>query len=648
MDILVPDNWLRDYLTTKATKKDVQKYLSLSGPSVERILNDKDYPTYAIEVTTNRVDSASVYGIAREASAILPRFNIAAKLLPIKLSHKEKLLKKVKYLDAVVDKGLCPRFTAVLIKNVTVKPSPKYIQERLEAVGVRPINNVVDISNYVMHELGQPMHTFDYDKIKNAKMILRESKKGEKITTLDGQDYVLSAGHIVIEDGSGQIIDLVGIMGGKNSMVDTQTKNVLMFVQTYEPTHIRKTSMQLAKRSEASALFEKGLDPELVETGIRRGIVLFEELTGGVAEKEILDIYSAPYKTKVVKLTKNFIETRLGIKLTPTEITNTLKPLGFEMKWIKDNLEVSVPSYRAKDVSIPEDITEEVARIYGYQNIPNNIMAGELPLQSINTPFRFETNIRNILKGMNGIEIYTLSLVSKAQAGEGALKLKNPLGTETEYLRTQLQPSLESAAKDNVHIKDPFFLYELSNVYLPRKNDLPEERMKLGAIFLGYLYREAKGILEGLLEQLNVNYKFEVKDADAYLPNHRLIIRTKEEIGELGVLKSNYIYFQIDLEKLKDASNEVRGFTPLSKYPPQVEDMTLVLPDMTRVGDIIEEIVDTEFVANSELKDVYENSYTFRIWYHSDEKTLTNAEVEKIREKIINNISKKFGATIKA
>ncbi|MEK7526557.1 MAG: phenylalanine--tRNA ligase beta subunit-related protein, partial [Patescibacteria group bacterium] len=233
MDILIPDNWLREYLKTKATKKDLAKYLSLSGPSVERILNEDKYPTYAMEVTTNRVDSANIYGIAREASAILPKFKISAELLPLKTKSKQKFSDKVKYLNLKVDFKLCSRSTAILIKDVEIKSSPKIVQERLTAVGVRPINNIVDISNYVMHELGQPMHTFDYDKIGKSTMILRESKKGEKITTLDGLSYNLPGGDILIEDGNSTIIDLPGIMGGKNSMVDEKTKNVLVFIQTY-------------------------------------------------------------------------------------------------------------------------------------------------------------------------------------------------------------------------------------------------------------------------------------------------------------------------------------------------------------------------------------------------------------------------------
>ena len=283
MDIKIPDNWLRDFLKTKATSSEVAKYLSLSGPSVEKV----EESVYFIEVTTNRVDVASIMGVAREAAAILPQFGVKARLQPIKLLNL-KFSAKVDYLEAEVDHKLCSRFSAVLIKNVQIKQSPDWLKERLAAVGVRPINNVVDISNYVMHELGQPVHTFDYDKIRGAKMILMESRKGERLTTLDGKTHTLSGGDIVIEDGEGRLIDLAGIMGGGNSAVDEGTKNVLLFVQTYNPVNIRQTSMSLAQRTEAATLFEKGLDPELVTDGIGRGIELFVKLTGGKAEKEIL------------------------------------------------------------------------------------------------------------------------------------------------------------------------------------------------------------------------------------------------------------------------------------------------------------------------------------------------------------------------
>ncbi|MGB6882005.1 MAG: phenylalanine--tRNA ligase beta subunit-related protein, partial [Microgenomates group bacterium] len=379
MDILISDNWLRDFVKTDATAKKIAECLSLSGPSVDKTEKKAKDTIYHIEVTTNRVDSASVYGIAREAAAILPRFNIKARFLPLRVKANQKFTKNVKYLDVKIDHKLCPRFTAILIKNVKTKPSPDYIKKRLMAVGERPINNIVDISNYIMHEIGQPVHTFDYDKIAGAKMILRASKKGEKITTLDGITHELPGGDIVIEDGDGRLIDLAGIMGGKNTAIDRNTKNVLLFVQTYNPVNIRKTYISLGQRTEAAALFEKDLDPELVSLAMRRGIDLFIKLTGGKPKKEVLDIYPKPYKAKALKTTLDFIKDRLGVDLSKQEISKILCSLDFEINWKGKELEVLIPSFRAKDISLPEDIIEEVARIYGYHNLPSTLMTGVIP-----------------------------------------------------------------------------------------------------------------------------------------------------------------------------------------------------------------------------------------------------------------------------
>lgn len=649
MDILIPDNWLRDYLKTKADAKDIAQYLSLCGPSVEKIEKTKYGPVYSIEVTTNRVDSASIYGIAREAHAILPRFGIKTILQPIKQA-KLKLVKKVKYLNAQVDFNLCPRFTAVLIRNTKIGPSPKWMQERLLAVGERPINNIVDISNYLMHELGQPMHTFDYDKIKGAKMILRASRKGEEVITLDTKKHSLPEDVMVIEDGEGRLIDLAGIMGGALSAVDEQTKNVLLFVQNYNPVNIRRASMKLAHRTEAAVLFEKGVDPELVSLGMQEAIELFVKLTGGKAEKEILDLYPNSYKEKVIKISKEFIQERLGIEIKNQEIVKFLESLGFKVSNKKDNFEIKVPSFRSGDVSIPEDIVEEVARIYGYHNLPSKIMTGEIPNPLVNSPFNFEQKIKYLIKGLGGVEVYTLSLVSEKETTSNSLKLRNPLGKDSEFLRTSLLPSLSKAASENLGLKEKFQLFEMANIYLPRKNDLPEERLILGGIFSDHSYREAKGMVETILNSLNIKYQEIPEDTAYFMPSQRIVYKADgQKIGEVGILeKNNFIYYEFEVEKIRKLGAWIKSYNPIPKYPAQIENLTFTLPEKTKVGEVIS-LVDKidKLIFKFELKDIYKNAYTFKIWYQHPTKTLTDQEVEKLREKIISEVSKKFGATFK-
>lgn len=655
MDLKILDSWLKDYLNTKAKPEKIAECLSLCGPSFERLHKIKKDVVYDVEITTNRVDSASHFGIAREAAAILPRFKIKASLQPIKVRSTQEIVNRVKWLDVQIDHKLCSRFTCILVRDVKIKDSPQKIKDRLMAVGLRAINNIVDISNYLMLDLGQPVHTFDYDKINRQKMILRSAKKGEKIITLDGQIQQLPGGDIVIEDGTGKLIDLCGIMGAKNSAIDGSTKNVLLFVQTYNPTYIRKTSMSLGKRSDAASLFEKGIDPELVEVTIRKGIEMFIGLTQGKPEKEILDLYPNPYLDKYVNLSLSFVNDRLGVKLAKKEVTESLESLGFKVSWKQDDLVVSIPSWRAKDVTIPEDIVEEIARIYGYHNLSSSLMTGIIPDPLPNAPFEFENKVKNILKGWGGNEVYTLSMAAKdkvALSGDASwvLKLKNPLGSDGEYMRLSLAPSLVDAVKANSHEKNPFFLFEIANIYPPVRGELPDEQMVLGAIFSGFNWTETRGIIDGLLEQLGIEYTTRVGDAKEFESQHRLeFLSHKEHLGVFGKLEQNSLfYFEFDMKTLQKISLPVSIFTPIPKYPSQIEDLNLSWPSRTLIGNIVEEIKKTDHqVVFVEMIDEYENSKTFRIFYQNKEKTLTDKDVELIRKKILEKLDKKFGVKLK-
>ncbi len=652
MDIKVPNSWLKKLLDTKATPVEIAKYLSLCGPSIERTkkTDDGDF-IYNVEVTTNRVDTASIIGIAREAAAILPRFGIAARLITNDKKPKTllKFVKKVKYLDVTVDPKLCPRFTAVLIKNVTIKESPQEIKSLLEKVDVRPINNIVDVSNYIMHELGQPVHTFDYDKIENGKMLLRESKKDEIIKTLDGKEFKLNGGDIIIQGAEGKLIDLCGIMGGENSAIDSNTKNVLLFVQNYNQHKIRKTSMLLGQRSEAAVLFEKGLDSENVKPAILSAISMIEKLSGGNAEKEILDIYPKPYKTKTVSVSKDEIDRIIGIDIPAKDMVIYLTNLGFDVNLKGGSFRISVPSYRANDIDIREDIAEEVARIYGYHNIPCVLMSGALPAPKINSEFILERKIKETLQALGATEVYNLSLVTSKMAGENALRLKNALGSDTEYLRTSLRPSLIQDIENNSQEKGFVHIFEISNIYEPRKNDLPNEKLNLSGIIKKGMYRENKGIVEKLLEELNIDYTTKIIERQGYFPNQRIEVRSeKDTIGEYGNLENGLFVYEFDIQKLISAKKIVQKYKEVAKYPPQVEDLTLVVPDKTLIGDVIETVYSiSNMVYRVELTDIYDANYTFNIQYQSEDHTLTDKEVEEIRNKILSSLKSKFGIQVK-
>jgi phenylalanyl-tRNA synthetase beta chain len=650
MDIKILDSWLREYLDAKISSTKLAEYLSLCGPSVERIKDFGQDKIYEIEITTNRIDSASVYGIAREASAILPRFNVAAKLNPIGRDNGFKFLPKVDYLKAIVDPTLCPRFSAVLIRNVKYGESPQKISKRLESAGVRSINNIVDISNYIMLELGQPVHTFDYDKIKDHKMLLRESKKGEKIETLDNKSFTLPGGDIVIEDGSGRLIDLAGIMGGNLSAVDDTTKNVLLFVQTYNSTNIRKTSMALAQRTMAATIFEKGTDTELTKTAILKALNMFKEITKGSAEKQILDIYKSPIKLNKISVSLEFIKQRLGIPISKSDISSYLKALQFSVSWNNENLTVEVPSFRNNDIKEDVDVIEEIARIYGYHNLPSRLMTGDLPGRSSSPIFTFEENIKNFLSGLGGNEVYTLSLVRKEYAGKNSLKIKNPLGSDSEYLRTTLMPSLLEAAVKNSGTTEIFHIFEMANIYLPVKNRLPKEILMLAGIFEGYSHREAKGIVEALFEKLHINFEVKVADNSNFAKEKCLEIRSgKTTLGYFGYLNnSKNIYYELDVETLYKTSPKKLTYKEIPKFPAQVEDITLILPERLYLSEIVKAFSNTEQIKKHELMDTYgDRNYTFRLWFQNEDKTLTDTEVEKIRNKLLDLLITKYGVKIK-
>ncbi len=614
MDIKILDSHLREYLDTKATPVEIAKYMSLCGPTFDRTKKfGKDY-LYEIEVTSNRVDAASILGIAREAAAILPQFGIKARLRKIPNS-KSQVPKKSLPLKLVSNPKLENRLTGLIFENVKNWESPEWLKERLEASGMRSLNAVVDITNYIMLTIGHPCHVFDYDKIKAHTITVRESRPGEKITSFDNKTYKLPGGDIVFENIDGRIIDLPGIIGTKNSAVSTDTKKVLLFFDNNNSNKIRRTSMSLGIRTVAATLNEKHVDPELIPQAMNLGINLFQSVCNASLASKIYDIYPKPYREKTVSIDKQFIERILGINMDKNKITNLLKSLGFSLKWTRDNLEVKVPSFRAHDINIPEDIVEEIARIYGYHNLPSQLMAGEIPKQVTNTPFKFEESIRQTLKGFGGVEVLTYSLVSLDLAGKDALKLQNPLGADTEYLRTSLKTSLFNALTENAGHDKPYHIFEIANVYSSQKNDLPKETMMLAGICVYYDYRVGKGMLEALFESLNIHYNISLEP------------------------EKSVFYYEFEVEKLR-ASVKPKRYLPLPKYPPQIEDITIEIPEGKYVKDIIQSAKQaSKLVSSIELIDIYERKFTFRITYLHPEKNLSDKEVEKERSKITNSLS---------
>lgn len=678
MNILIPDKWLREYLKTDATPKQLKEYLSLCGPSIERINEIDGAIVYDVEITTNRPDSMSVVGIAREAAAILPRFGVPAKLLNDPYSLKTDLIVKSfvklydntstgsisttkKPLNIKTDPKLNPRWTSIVLQNVSIKPSPQWLQDFLTLTGIRPINNIVDITNYLMRAFGQPAHAFDYGEIKPNKkgiptMILRAAKKGEKIITLDEKEHSLPGEDIIIEDGSRRLIDLCGIMGAKNSSITEKTTSIVLFMQTYKAEQIRKTSMALAHRTEAAQLFEKGIDSELVLPTIIKGIELVKELSGGEVANKIYDLYPKPYTPYEVTVQKSKLNTYVGDILSDSEIKNILAPLGFKTKMTQQGLTVSVPSFR-RDVEIDVDIIEEVARIYGYHNIQNKLPDTQPPVVIPDRTLTWEKEIKIKLRDWGYTETYTYSMISEALMDifnidkSQTYKIANPLSSEWEYMRPNLLPSLLQTIEYNLHFRRDFQLFELSMIYEYRKNDLPNERPILAVAWTEEKFYEAKGLAESLFATFGISPTTNTIIENPYFHPSKSI--QFEGYGSLGLIhpklltqlkiKTPITILELDFENLVKNTKSTKVYNPIPKFPTIIEDLTFVFPQRTQLGSILNAIKSiSPFVYSVTITSQYESNTTFTIEYLNTEKALNSEEVQSLRKEIIEKVTQEF------
>ncbi len=640
MNILIPHQWLLDHLDTEATPEQIQKYLSLCGPSVERIHILEGKPVYDIEVTTNRVDCMSVRGIAREAAAILPEFKIKAILKPspvlADVSHKPLNLKIVN------DPKLCHRILAIKLENIKIAPSPKWLEKRLLQVGQRPLNNVIDITNYVMWELGHPLHAFDYDRLNPKTIIVRQAKKGEQLITLDHKIHILQGGEVVFDNGQNTIIDLPGIMGTTNTVVTSKTKNVLLWIESVTPHLIRQASMALAIRSQAAVLNEKSVDPERGEEAILHAAYLMQQLYQAKIASRLIDIYPTRVKPKSVTLTQNQIDTYLGLSLKPTRTTHILQNLGCTIRTTSNSYTVTPPSWRSHDLQIPEDYIEEIARIYGYHNLPSVVMPTPIPDCEAQDNFQLEQTLKTWLADLGLTEIYSYSLVSKNIAEQSGiplknhLKLKNPLTDDLVYLRRSLVPSHLQVIDQNKS-RGQVSVFEMANVYIPHSKDLPTEELHL-TLTTTKDYHFLKGILDTLASKLHL---------DNYSVTPKGIVMANNI--PLGTINHSQTAFVCDLlvKPLLNISSTHPRYIPVTTHPPIIEDLTFILPPKTHLGPVISAIkAVSPLIETVSLKDIFQHNHTFTVSYRSSQRSLTDQEITPLRKLIVNALQKTFSTKL--
>ena len=656
MNILIPHKWLLEHLETEADPKTIQKNVSLCGPSIERITTIEGDSVYDIEITTNRVDSMSVRGVAREAAVILEQFGISASLKELSLPELTSVEGDELPLPQITnDPKLSKRIICVVLKGVKRNPTPDWMAERLLQTEQNVHDAVIDITNYVTHELGHPCHAFDYDKLMNTggEIIVTEAKPGETFTTLDENTFETVGGEVVFKNGAGEIIDLPSIKGTANTSIDDSTTNVLLLLESIEAEKVRFASMTHAIRTTAAQLMEKHVDPTLAKDVLLRGVELYRDLCGATVASDIYDEFPGKVTPSEVTLPLQRITDYLGITLKNDRIISILKTLGCKATIKDDTLRVLPPTFRP-DLTIPADIIEEIARIYGYHNLPSTLMDTPIPTNKpSDVNFTLENKIKHFLANLGWQEIYSYSMVGEEialQSGhglEGHLALQNPLTDDRVYLRRSLVPSLEETISQNAREAE-LSVFEIANVYHPLPRKLPQQDLILGMVST-LPYREVKGVLEQLLAQF-------------YLPALRVLPQGKVQgravqmgeiwvkdtiLGTISVLDNGHTAIEIQIHHLLSIAQSHPTYQSIPKTAEVKEDLTFTLPEKTLVGDVSRSLSTShELVTSVELKDQYKQNYTFAITYWHPEENLSSTDVEPARKALVATAQKNHQAEL--
>ncbi|HOK35286.1 MAG TPA: phenylalanine--tRNA ligase subunit beta, partial [Candidatus Pacearchaeota archaeon] len=626
-------------------------------------------------------DCLSHLGIAREIAVLIKNSKFQ---IPNFKPKEDKTLKAKNFLTVEVkDQSACKRYTARVITDVKIASSPEVIQKRLKACGLRPINNVVDILNYVMLETGQPLHAFDYDKIEGKKLIVRFATERERIVTLDEKNYTLDKDILVIADEK-QPLALAGIKGGKIPEIDEKTKTIVIESANFDQKIIRHSSRKLKLRTDASWRFENGIDPNLTEEVINEAAFLVQKYAKGKIVKGIVDFYPQRAYPRRIKLDLDYVEKLLGVKISPKEITKILNSLGFKIiknaSKINKSLLVEVPTRRL-DISIPEDLIEEIGRIYGYQNIPPAMPILPISIPAKNEELLWEKKVKELIKEFGFTETYLYSFLSEKDAElfmltptrfiSNLIEIKNPVSSNTKYLRPSLLPNLLKMVEANQKREKEIRVFELGKIYyLEDKNKLTEKKMIAGIISGSNKFLELKGVLESLFESLGIVDVFFDNFEDTPEETPRLFwqrgtsaeIKIGDlELGFLGEIRREILdfykiekpvfAFEIEFEKLLKVAEEEHEYEVPSSYPEIIRDIALLVPTQTLSGEVMQKIHELDknnLIRDIDIFDIFEGeplpkdkkNLAFHIIFQSKNRPLSSKEVDKVMEKIIKGLEK--------
>ena len=638
------------------------------GESAVKALGLDDV-VFEYEITSNRVDCYSVVGIAREAAATFRKPFCPPVVTAT--GNNEDVHDYVKV--TVQDPELCPRYTARVVKNIKIAPSPVWLQRRLASCGIRPINNIVDITNYVMEEYGQPMHAYDYDTIAGHEIIVRRAGKDEKFVTLDGQERTMDENVLMICDGE-KAIGIAGIMGGENSMITDDVKTMMFEAACFDGTNIRLSSKRVGLRTDASGKFEKGLDPNNAQAAIDRACQLIEEFGAGEVVGGMVDVYSKKKEPVRVAFEPEKINALLGTDISREEMLKYFDKI--ELAYDEATNEIVAPTFR-HDIFRTADLAEEVARFYGYDNIPTTLPKGEATTGKLPFYLRIEETARDIAEFCGFSQGYSYSFESpkvfdKLLIPEGdqlrqAISISNPLGEDFSIMRTiSLNGMLNSLAFNYNHRNKNVRLYELGNVYLPKSlplTELPDERMQftLGMYGEGDFFT-MKGVVEEFFEKVGLRKpaKYDPNAGKSYLHPGRQanIIYEGTVVGYIGevhpAVADNYgigerTYVAVlDMKNIVSFATYDRKFEGIARFPAVTRDLSMVVPKQILAGQIEEMIAQRggKHLESYHLFDLYEGaqiekgykSMAYSIIFRAKDKTLEESDIASAMKKILNGL----------
>lgn len=645
-----------------------------------------DDAVLVLKITPNFAHALSMLGVAREVAA---RIGQQVRMPEIRVQETGPAVSSLAAVE-IHDLDLCPRYTARVIRGVKVGESPEWLQRRLEAAGVRSINNVVDATNYVLMELGQPLHAFDYDKIRDHKVVVRRTRDMEELVTLDEKLRKLDSDVLGICDAESPIC-LAGVMGGANSEVTEETTSVLLESAYFNPVTVRKTARRFALPSEASYRFERGVDINMVIEASNRAIQLIQNLAGGEIASGIIDVYPEPIIPQVIHLRTAKVCNLLGITLSRDEIALLLKRLHFGVEVTGEDLNVTVPTFRG-DVTLEADLVEEIARLYGYNNILGTLPVSAYRMGRMTRAQHMEDVTREFMNSVGFNESWNFSFINPnaydkirlkpEHEWRNSIRLLNPLSEEYAVMRRTLLPDLLKTVSFNVKRQaEEVLVYELARVYHPRgEGELPEEPQILAAAVrglkevdpwkqnaAGFFY--LKGVLEAYAEKFGLGeLTFEKAQHDSLHPGRTAVVKVKrQEIGYLGEvhpdvlanydLEDRVTVMELNFAKMVELFSSERRFSELPKFPALTRDIALLVNESvnTQAIQAVIRTTGSEYLERVDLFDLYQGaqvptgkkSMAFAMSYRAKDRTLTDAEVNAVMEELLSRLKNELGAEIR-